>query len=162
VGQEPETFALVRGTEVVRSDAIPLSIEPERGQISEYDSEPPRSEHWGIFHEDEPGSNIANDASHFGPEPGSLAAETFSRPGDADVLARESARHHVNTAAPWSAVKGSDVIPDRERRQDSIVLARKQNVSGVGFELDGADGSPPEQVPAEDASARAREEGEFS
>ncbi|BAP44735.1 hypothetical protein PSCI_4033 [Pseudomonas sp. StFLB209] len=66
-----------------------------------------------------------------------------------DVLARKSARNHVNKASPWAAVKGSDVRPNRERRQGAIVLSLRQNLCGVGITLNGADGAPAQQVAAE-------------
>lgn len=147
----------MRGAEVVRSQHTPLRIEPERGQVSKYTSKPARSERWAVFHEHEPGSYLTNDPKHFAPESASLAVDALAFAGDADVLAREASRHHVNTAAPWSSVKGSDVIPDRERRQEPIVLARNEYVPSVGLELDGADRSPSEQVAAKNAASSARE-----
>jgi hypothetical protein len=161
VGQDPNPLPAVRGAEIVRSQHAPLRIEPQRGQVSKYSSKPTRSEHWAVFHEDEAGFHLTNDPGHFGPEPGALAVEPGALAGCADVLARESARHHVNTAPPWAAVKGSDVIPDRERRQDSIVLARNENIGSVLLSLDGADRSPAEQVSAKDASTSAREKSQL-
>jgi hypothetical protein len=100
-----------------------LRIVPHRGQVSENDSEPPRSESWGVFHEDVSGHHFANDAGELSPESGALAINSRSAAGEADVLAREAARYHVNNASPWSSVKGSHVIPNGERREMSGVLS---------------------------------------
>jgi hypothetical protein len=145
------------GAAVVRSQHAPFRIEPERGQVSEYTSKPARSEHWAVFHEDESGSNVTNDPLHVEPEPAPLAVDPGALASGADVLARETSRHHVSTASPWSAVKGTDVIPDRERRQGAIVLARNEYVAGVGLSFDGADRAPSMQMSTEDASTSARE-----
>jgi hypothetical protein len=101
----------------------PPRIIPHRGQVSENDSESPRSESWRVFHEHVSGSNFANDAGELSPEPGAFAVQPGPVSCDAGVLARESSRYHVNNAAPWSSVKGADVIPDRERREVSGVLS---------------------------------------
>ncbi len=147
--------------EVCRSEHIPFRIEPERGQVAKYSSEPPSSEHWGVLHEDEGGLNIANDASELNPETGAGAVEACASSCGADVLTGEAARHHVNTASPRSSVKGAHVIPDGKRREASVVLTCDENAGGVGVKLDGADGPPPEQMPAEDAATSAREKSQL-
>ena len=45
----------------------PARIIPQRGQVSENSSKPARSEDWGVFHEDEARSHLANDARHVRP-----------------------------------------------------------------------------------------------
>ena len=142
---------------MVRSEHAPLRIEPQRGQVSENSSEPSSSEHWGVLHEHETGSYLANDPSKLGPESAFLAVDAGAFSSRADVLARETARHDINSAFPLSSVKGSHVIPDRERFETPVVLAGHEYVSAVGVELDGADGSPSEQLSAKDASTSARE-----
>jgi hypothetical protein len=162
VGSNPNPLPPVRGATVVCSQHTPLRIVPELGQVSEYASKPSRSEHWAVFHEDESWSYLTNDPRHVPPEPASLPLDAGPLASCADVLAGKAARNDVNTASPWASVKGSDVIPDRERRQDSIVLARNEYVPGVGFALDGADCSPAEEMSTEDAATSAREERELS
>jgi hypothetical protein len=78
-------------------------------------------------------------------------------PRDTDVLARKAPCHHVNKAIPWSSVKGLHVIPNRERREGSIVLSCHKHGLGVRVPLDGADASVPEQLAAENASTSACE-----
>jgi hypothetical protein len=72
-------------------------------------------------------------------------------------LTRKPARYHVNTSAPRSAVKGANVIPNRERREKAFILPGAQYSSGIRLPLNGTDGSPPEEFAAEYASTSARE-----
>jgi hypothetical protein len=130
---------------------------PHRGQVSEAGSKSPRSEHWRVFHEREAGSNFTDDSCHFHPHPASLAFNSGAFASGRDVLAREAARHHINTASPWLSVEGLNVIPDREGFKASVVLPGDQNVPCVGIPLDGTDGSPSEQVASEYAATSACE-----
>jgi hypothetical protein len=91
------------------------------------------------------------------PHTASLSFDSGTFTGGADVLAWESARHHVNTASPWTSVEGLYVIPDREGFETSIVLSGDQNIPCVSVPLDGADGSPPEELAPEYASTSACE-----
>ena len=146
---------------VTRSEHTPARIVPQRGQVSEYTSKPPRSEHWGVFHEDVEGSYFANDASHLGPHAGAGTVDSCALAGGADVLARKASRHHVNTASPRSSVKRSHVIPDRKRGQASVVLAGNENTRGVGVPLNGTYSAPSEEMAPEDASTSAREKSQL-
>jgi hypothetical protein len=105
------------GTNVRCADDSPSRIKPHLGQVSEYTSESSSNECWRVFHEDVARSYLANDAGHFHPESAALAVDPGTASGDADVLAGKAARHHVNNASPRPSVKGSDVIPNRERRE---------------------------------------------
>jgi hypothetical protein len=105
VGHNPNSFTLVRGTNVGSGNNSPLRIEPQRGQVSENSSKPPRSEHWRVFHEDVSGSYFANDPGHFHPKSASRAFNSGSLSGGADVLAGKPARNHVNNPAPRLSVK---------------------------------------------------------
>ena len=155
--QDPDPVPLVRCAGMVRAQHSPFRIEPHRGQVSENGSESARSEHWAIFHEDEARLYFANDPSKLAPKPRLLAFDAFAFASDADVLARESARHHVNTSAPRLSVKGSHVIPDREGFKTFVVLSSHENVSGIGLVFDSADCSPSEQLAAEYSATSARE-----
>ena len=142
---------------MVRAKHSPFRIEPHRGQVSENGSDSARSEHWAVFHEDEARLYFANDPSELAPKAGTVAFDAFAFAGNADVLARESARHHVNTSAPRSSVKGSHVIPDREGFETSVVLSSHENVAGIGLVFDSADCAPSEQLAAEYSATSARE-----
>ncbi|AMM23205.1 hypothetical protein AX767_01545 [Variovorax sp. PAMC 28711] len=84
---------------------------------------------------------FANDPRHFAPETGAFTIKSFATTGCADVLAGEAASHDINTASPRSAVKGSHVIPNRERGESAVVLARDEDGLGVGLVLDGTNTS---------------------
>jgi hypothetical protein len=157
VGQNPDPLSSVRCSNVVRSQHHPLRIVPDRGQVSENTSKPARSEDWGVLHEDESRSHLANDTKHFTPESAAFAVDACSASGATDVLAREAARNHVNTSAPYATVEGPHVIPDRERWERAVILAGEENACGVGVELDGADCPPSEQNAAEYSATSACE-----
>jgi hypothetical protein len=161
VGHNPDPLADVRCASVDCSEHTPSRMIPHRGQVSENSSETQGSEHWAVLHKDVSRSYLANDARHLPPESGAGAVDACAVSSGADVLAGKPSRNDINTAAPRSSVKGSHVIPDGKRRQASVVLSRHKNACGVGVALDGADGSPPEQVPAEDASTSAREKSQL-
>jgi hypothetical protein len=120
---DPDAIASVGKAGGVRSQHTPFRIEPHRGQVPENSSKPSTSEVWGVLHEDESGSNLANHTGHFAPEAGVLAVDagTLSRGGY--VGAGEAPRNHVNTLSPRAAVKGSYVIPHGEGVEASVVLA---------------------------------------
>jgi hypothetical protein len=106
-------------------------------------------------------SHLANDSGHFSPESASLAVDSCSLSGCADVLAGKPARNHVNTSAPRASVKGANVIPNRERRENAVILSGAQYARGVGVALDGAHATPAEEFAAEDASTSAREKSQL-
>jgi hypothetical protein len=157
VGQNPDAVSLVGSPGVARSHNSPLCREPHRGKVKQDQSKSSSHKHRAVFHPHESGLNFTNNACHLAPESRTGAADPGALAGGGDVLARESARHHVNNASPRSTVKGSHVIPDREGRKASVVLTGQKNIAGVGVELDGADGSPPEEMPPEDAATSACE-----
>ena len=155
--KDPDPISFVWSADVSRAQHSPLRIEPHLGQVSEYTSEPPRSESWGVLHERVSRSNLANDSSELHPEPASLSVKTFAFTGDGDVLARKSSRNHVNTASPLVSVKGTHIGPDRERGEASVILSGHKYASGIGLVFHGTDTLPSEQMPGEQASTSARE-----
>jgi hypothetical protein len=105
-----------------------------------------------------PGSDICHDAPHLRPE---IVSSVFSRSRRGIGLAGKAARNDVNNASPRSAVKRANVIPNGERRQESVVLSLHQDACAVVVALDGADGSPSEEMPAENSSTSAREKSQL-
>jgi hypothetical protein len=91
------------------------------------------------------------------PHSAALSVDSGAFASGGNVLARETPRHHVNTPAPRSSIKGLNVIPNRERRENAVILSGDKYACGVGVPLNGAHGVPSEQVPAEYASTSARE-----
>lgn len=68
VGHNPNSVAKLSGTSVGSRYAVPLSIIPERGQVSENGSESPSKQSCDVFHNDESGSNFANKAGELAPQ----------------------------------------------------------------------------------------------
>jgi len=157
VGENPNALAAMRRANVGRSQHSPFRIIPERGKVAEHAVESSSSESWRIFHADKSRSYLAHDASVLAPQSRTRAIEAGACAGDGYVLTGKASRNHVNTASPWSTVKGSHVIPDRERGQRAVILPCEKNGGGVGVALDGADGSPPKERAAEYAATSARE-----
>lgn len=147
MGQEEESISAVGGTDVGRSKIEPLRIEPQGGQVSENGVDASNKERADVFHEDEARPNLANDPSVLSPEARPFAAlpcfarEARALPRVADVLTRETARDEIHHAAPWAAVKGGNVVPDRRRIQPALRHARDQDRHRIGFPLDETDGS---------------------
>jgi len=130
----------------------PPRIIPHFGQIPENTSKPARSEHWGVFHEDEAGLHFANHTGHLGPESASLSFDARPFSCDADVLARESSAYNVNLSAPRFAVECSHVIPDWEARQDSVSLSLQQDSPAVRFNFDSTNAGISEKDSTKDSS----------
>ena len=141
---EPEALTQMWSAKVVRSQHVPLRIVPVRVQVTEDSVESPNNEVWAVFHEHEFWSYLANNPRHVGPEPGALARDAGSLSGRTDVLAGESSADDVDMSSPWTAVEGSDVVPDGEAWQQSVSLPSVQHIDCVSIELDGARGGPPE------------------
>jgi hypothetical protein len=157
VGQKPEAVTLVRGANFVSSQHCPPAVIPERGQVTEDSFESSSKEHWAVLHEDVLGSNLANDPRHVSPHARPLPVDTGALACGADVLAGKPARNHVNSASPRSSVKGLNVIPNREGRENAVVLSGGKNACCVGLPLNSADGAPAEELAAEYAATSARE-----
>lgn len=51
-------------------------------------------------------------------------------------LARISARHAIHKAAPWAAVEGCEIVPDRSPIQALVFHPCHESGRGVGFPLD--------------------------
>jgi hypothetical protein len=161
VGHNPDPLAEMRSAGVGSAEHSPARIEPHLGQVSKYNSKPPSSEHWRVLHEREAGSYFTNDAGHFHPEPGLLSVDPSALAGGADVLAGEAARNDINTAAPRATVKGLHVRPNWEWLEKAIVLSLSKNGRCVGIKFNGADGSPPEELPPEYSATSAREKSQL-
>ena len=157
VGIDPHPFTLVSCSSVRSGKHSPDSIIPQSGQVSENDAKPPKSESCRVFHDDVARSNLANDSGHFTPESAMLAVESLTSSDHANVLAREAARDDIHQSTPRFAVEGSDIIPDREVRQASVVLAGEQHAAGVVVEFDGTDGFPSKEFASKYAAACACE-----
>ena len=161
VGNNPDSVAPVRGTNVCCRYNSPVRIKPQRGKVGEDSVEPSNSEHWAVLNECVLGSYFANDSRHVLPQSAALAVDSGAPACAADVLARKAPRYDVNKSAPRGSVKGLNVIPNRERRENLVILSGAQYACGVGFPFNSADCPPSEEVPAEYASTSAREKSQL-
>jgi hypothetical protein len=135
----------------------PARIIPQRGQVSENTSKPSSSESWGVFHEYEAWSHLANDSGHFRPQSAPFSIQSLAGAGNTDVLAREAARDDIHKSSPRSPVEGSHIVPDGEWLKASVVLAGHEDSPGVLVAFDGTDRPPSEQLAAENAASSACE-----
>lgn len=108
-GKYPDAIPLMVGTKGACRNAFPLRIVPDRGQVSENTVHPETKQAWGVLHEREERSKLANESGVFAPKPRAftLKASAFARGGD--VLAREAAADDVNGNSVCPEPIGSEV-----------------------------------------------------
>lgn len=139
------------------SQHTPRSIKPQAGKPLEDHVESVSPKVRRVFGEDIRRLYLANDAEHFKPKAAAIAAKSDALARAADVLTGEAAGDDVNSPAPRSSVKGADVIPDGELVKQPLELALHEHALAVGFDFDGADGGPPEQLPGEQSATATGE-----
>jgi hypothetical protein len=120
-----------------------------------------RSEHWGVFHVDVSGSYLANNSRHVPPHSRSGSFDASASSGCGNVLTGKSSRYDVNTSCPRLSVKGLNVIPNRERRENAVILSGGKYASCVRFPLNSADCAPSEEVTSEYSSTSACEKSQL-
>lgn len=96
VGNKPEPVAAVRGANGASWDAIPPSIIPERGQVSENVSKSSTKERCDVFHDNVSGSKLANQSCIVSPKAGTFAGQSSASSGQANVLAGEAAADRID------------------------------------------------------------------
>jgi hypothetical protein len=158
---DPDPISFVRSSDVDSAQHVPCRIKPERGQVTEDDVQSSASEYWRVFHEDELRSNFANNASELSPESGAFSRQSESSSGDRDVLAREASRYDINNSSPRLSVKRANVIPDRERTKESVVLSLSQDRCGISISFNRANGLPSEEMSSQDSSSSACEKSQL-
>ncbi len=88
-----------------------------------------------IFEEHDRGGAFPDDPGDMRPEMARISfAETAS--GNREWLARVACSEDIHDAAPWSAVEGGNVVPDRCRIQGLVFHPRHESGRCVGFPLD--------------------------
>ncbi len=88
-----------------------------------------------IFEEHEGRLDLADDPGDMGPEVARiLGAEPSAR--HAEWLARIARSDDVHRAAPWTAVEGSNVVPDNSLIQGRVFHPRHESGCGEGFPFD--------------------------
>lgn len=88
-----------------------------------------------IFEEYDGGIAFADDARDMGPQVARIISAE-APPGDREWLARVTRSEDIHDAAPWSAVEGGNVVPDRCRIQDLVFHPRHESGCCIGFPLD--------------------------
>lgn len=79
--------------------------------------------------------HLVDDAGHVGPEMPAVGVAASSA-GVAEGLAGITGRHEMNSAAPRSAIKGSQIAPDRRLTQGLVCHPRHESGRSVAFPLD--------------------------
>ena len=140
MGKDEQPLTLVRRTDFRRRDEACRKAVAHADQ-SAGDFGKSEAEMMGdIFEEDEGRLDLANDPRNVGPEvPRVVRAPAFAR--DGERLARIARSDDVHRAAPWAAVEGSNVVPDRCRIQGRLFHPCHENGRGVGFPFDMAHSS---------------------
>lgn len=88
-----------------------------------------------ILEEDEGRLDLTDDAGDMRPEVARVVrAPALTRHGER--LARITRSDDVHRAAPWAAVEGSNVVPDRCRIQGRVFHPRHEDGCGEGFPFD--------------------------
>ncbi len=162
-GEDEQPLALVgradfRRREEARRKAV-AHADQSSGDLGEAEAEMMGD----ILEEDEGRLDLADDAGDMGPEVARVVrAPALAR--DREWLARIARRDDVHRAAPWAAVEGGNVVPDRRAIQGRVFHPRHESGCGEGFPLDMAhstisgDGDGKPEV--EPACARAEGEAE--
>lgn len=113
-----------------------------------------------ILEEDEGRFDLADDTGDMRPEMARVV-RTPALARDRERLARIARSDDIHRAAPWAAVEGCNIVPDRRVIQGRVFHPRHESGCGIGFPFDMAhstisrdgDGEP------EVESARAGAEG---
>ena len=148
VGQEPEAFAAVGGTNGGRTETTPFRIEPEVGKVGEdvWEAEPNKS--GDVLQVDVPRSHVSDDPGNVAPEP-SLVIDTTLPTGGAERLAVEAGSDEIHASSPRATVEGGDVIPDRRAIQGRLVHPGHERGRRVGVPLNTSHGSYVESCESE-------------
>ena len=116
-----------------------------------------------VLEEHEGRPNLADDPGDMRPEVARvLRAPALAR--DGERLARIARSDDVHRTAPWAAVEGGNVVPDRCAIQGRVFHPRHEDGRGVGVPLDvthsAISGACEVQTEVEPAGARAEREAE--
>lgn len=130
----------MRRTDIGRTNARPLRIEPELGQVSENSSEAQGKVASDVLQIDESGLHLANDSSDIGPEM-ALVVFSVALAGMRERLARVSRSDEIHRSTPRSAVEGLEIVPDRSRIQGLVLHPGHEDGRGESVPLDTHDGS---------------------
>lgn len=119
---DEDSFPLMTGAHVGRSQARPCDTEPARGQVPEYGTQSPRRSDAGdVFQDDDPGSKNANAGDDLRPDP-ALVLDAGAGAGDAVRLAREARSDDVHQSAKVCPWEGCEIACENRRRLQCLVF----------------------------------------
>jgi hypothetical protein len=155
VGQDEQSLASVRRSDIGRAEHTPFRIEPERGKVGKNVGEPKRNVACDVLEEPERGTGLVEDSCDVRPE---VALVGVAEPSacDAERLARVAACDEIHRATPRAAIEGCEIVPDRRAIQRRVFHPGHEDGRGEGFPLDVANGTAPlgqSEVDAADAGA---------
>ena len=129
----------MREANLLRRKQSALHDEAKALEVTDHARGAAGREHAGdVLNEDKPRAGLDDDAAGVAPEVSFVfAALAFS--GLAVRLARDAANDAIHDAAPWPAVKGSGIAPDRSVMKETASHRRNQVRDGEGFPLHHAD-----------------------
>jgi hypothetical protein len=134
-GENPESFAFLRGTCLGCGKHTPFRIEPAFGQVPENDSESPSAgEGWHVLQEHESWPHVANDSPNIRPKP-SFVVEAAAFACRRPRLTREARMDEIHAAAKRCAVEGDKVVPDKSLTQGRLFHPRHEAGRRVGVPL---------------------------
>ncbi len=95
-----------------------------------------------VLEEDEGRGDLADDAGDLRPEVARVVRAAHPS-GGRERLARIARSDDIHRAAPWAAIEGGNVVPDRCRIQGRVRHPRHEHGRGEGFPLDVTQSSVP-------------------
>jgi len=161
VGQEPEPFALVRGTNGGRGQQSPFRSPPVFGKVGEDVRQPVSNKLGDVLQEQEPRSHVTNALPDGRPEP-PVIVNTAPLACARERLAGEPGRDEIHASTPRSTVEGAQVRPDRRRIQVRLFHPGHESGRCVGVPLNvhhGSGGDASESEGELDASVAGAEVG---
>lgn len=163
VGEDEEPLAPMRRADFRRREEARRKAVPHADQSFGDFGEAEAEMMGDVLEEDEGRLALANDAGDMRPEVARVVrALALARNGER--LARIARSDDVHRAAPWAAVEGGNVVPDRCRIQGRVFHPRHEDGRGVGVPLDmthsAISGEREVQPEVESAGARAEREAE--
>jgi hypothetical protein len=139
-GNEPESLAAVRGTNIGRGVQTPFRIEPEVGKIGEDVREPVLNKSGDVLQEHASRSHVTDDPSNGRPEPPVIVNST-ALTCSGERLARESRSDEIHASTPRCAIEGCEIVPDRSAIQSLFFHPGHENGRRVGVPLNTSHGS---------------------
>jgi hypothetical protein len=102
-----------------------------------------------------------NDARHFSPHPAALSINSCSFSCRTNVLTWKATTDDIDNSSPGMSVKGLYVIPNRERREKTVILSGAQYACWIWLPLNGADCAPSKEFSPKYSSTSACEQSQL-